>query len=318
MAFGLGSGVSASAGLPAWENLLRRICGAFFFHWEYLAKRSKVTLEQPPHELSIAFAWEYMWSKDAINVANSFAKGDPLLIAQQIKNCIRDIDWKWLLRRSLYDDADENRHDGHASPLIEVLAKMCDSKALTINSVINYNYDDLFELCLKRNRIKFKPIFSEPKLVEKDALPIYHPHGFLPLMGGKKDTAFVLAEDDYHENIAAPHSWANLVQLQVFSSSSVIFIGTSLKDPALRRLLRLARTTHHIPHFAFLPKTKPFNQQNVMFDALFDRDVFKLGIRVIRYNPISKGSETHFPLLSLINLLLESLIDENKLWQEPK
>src|SRR6056297_1814618 len=57
----LGAGVSASAGMPAWGDLLKRICSAFFYHWEFLLNSGRISLDNPPKELSIAFAHEYMW-----------------------------------------------------------------------------------------------------------------------------------------------------------------------------------------------------------------------------------------------------------------
>jgi SIR2-like domain len=304
VAFILGAGVSTSAGLPAWEQLLRRICGAFFYHWEFLIAQKKNTSEKPPREMSIAFAHEYMWSNESIEMAELFIKGDSLLVAQQIKNCIRDLDWKWLLRRALYDDEDENRHTGKVSPLIETIGKLCAFPLIKVTSIINYNYDDLFERCLKNLNVNYKTIFSKPQVIRSGVLPIYHPHGFLPLEGGPDNTQFVLAETDYHQHVAEPHAWSNLVQLQSFTSSSCIFIGASLKDPAMRRMLRLAQTSHRRVHFAFLAISTPRTSRNSMFDALFDRDALELGVKIIRYDSEQKGNAPHSRLVELLEILL--------------
>lgn len=310
----LGAGVSASAGLPPWEKLLRRICGAFFFHWEFLSTTERSTFDKPPKELSIAFAHEYMWSDESIETAKLFAAGDSLLVAQQIKNCIRDLDWKWLLRRALYDDEYENRHNGESSALIDMLSKLCLHPHLRVASVINYNYDDFFERGLKSMGVAYKPIFLEPHIPQSGTLPVYHPHGFLPLNGGPANTQFVLAESDYHQHVAEPHSWSNLVQLQLFTTSSCIFVGASMKDPAMRRMLRLAQTSHRMPHYAFLPISMPKTQRSIMFDALFDRDALGLGVIVIRYDPMQNGQETHGRLVELLELLSASAKDASMIW----
>ena len=310
----LGAGVSASAGLPAWGKLLRRICSAFFYHWEFLSETERVTFDRPPRNLSLVFAHEYMWSDESIETANLFAIGDSLLVAQQIKNCIRDLDWRWLLRRALYDDEYENRHTGEPSSLIEILSKACFSPLLRIEAVINYNYDDLFERCLKSMGVCYKPIFSEPHIPKSGTLPVYHPHGFLPLNGGPANTQFVLTETDYHQHVSEPHSWSNLVQLQSFTTSSCVFVGTSMKDPSMRRMLCLAQTSHRMSHFAFLPVGIPKTQRNEMFDALFDRDALRLGVRVIRYDPMEEGQETHGRLVELLELLLTSMRDTSIIW----
>ena len=157
----------------------------------------------------------------------------------------------------------------------------------------NYNYDNLFERCLKSMGVSYKLIFSEPHIPQSGTLPVYHPHGFLPRDGGPANTQFVLAETDYHQHVAEPHSWSNLVQLQSFTTSSCIFVGASMKDPAMRRMLRLAQISHRMPHFAFLPESMPKTRQSIMFDSLFDRDALSLGIRIIRYDPMKDGQETH-------------------------
>jgi hypothetical protein len=132
----LGAGVSASAGLPAWGKLLEGICGAFFYHWEYLSTTKRATFVEPPKELSIVFTNKSMWSNESIETAKIFATGDSLLVAQQIKNCIRDLDWKWLLRKALYNDESQNRHTGASSSLIEILSKLCLHRLLRVTAVI--------------------------------------------------------------------------------------------------------------------------------------------------------------------------------------
>ena len=313
IALALGAGVSASAGLPSWNKLLKRICGSFFYHWEFRNQNRGQSLDWPPKEMSIAFAHEFFWSDEAKEIAESFSNGDALLVAQQVKNCVRDADWKWLLRRSLYDDEDGHPHDGRSSYLLDTLANTCRS-CIGIGSVINYNYDDLFEKCLVRIGVQHKPIYVEPFFQKPTLLPIYHPHGFLPLGGGPAENHFVLAEADYHQHIAEPHSWSNLVQLHTFERYSCLFVGASMVDPAMRRMLRLAQTTHNNLHFAFLPVTTPQTDRNMMFDALFDRDAFGFGVSVIRYDASEKDGIHHKRLGELLELLPQCAADESLLW----
>ena len=69
-----------------------------------------------------------------------------------------------------------------------------------------------------------------------------------------------------------------------------------------------------MPHFAFLPVSMPKTQRNIMFDALFDRDALGLGIRVIRYDPMKDGQETHGRLVELLELLSTSIHDASIIW----
>ena len=47
----------------------------------------------------------------------------------------------------------------------------------------------------------------------------------------------VFSEDAYHSQFIDPFSWSNLVQLNHLNNSTCLFIGISLTDPNMRRLL---------------------------------------------------------------------------------
>jgi hypothetical protein len=134
----LGSGVSASAGLPVWEELLVRICAAFFEHWRF--QTSGATEDPlPPRNLSIAFWEAFEWDGEASRLATQFAKGNPLLVAQQIKNCIRGRDWRYLLNKILYDSGSGIRR----SALMAALACLCVNRSV-VTAVVNFNFDSQF------------------------------------------------------------------------------------------------------------------------------------------------------------------------------
>ena len=86
---------------------------------------------------------------------------------------------------------------------------------------------------------------------------IFHPHGYLPRRGrsyARRSRDIVLSEDDYHSLYSSPYSWANIVQLFLLLGHVALFVGCSLTDPNLRRLLDLVvkvRPSH--THYAFLP-----------------------------------------------------------------
>jgi hypothetical protein len=311
----LGAGVSSSAGLPTWPQLLKKICAAFFRHWEFDCSEGHASIDSPPRNLSIAFANEIFWTEESVRRANEFANDDPLLVAQQVKNCIRDIDWKWLLRRALYDVEDLVPHDGSPSPLMKILSLLCASQPKRIKAVISYNYDDLFELCLRTDHISYTTVYLTPTRSDVSVLPVFHPHGYLPLHGGPASSEFVLAESDYVINASSPYSWSNLVQLQTFSTCSCVFLGTSMRDTALRRLLRLSRTTHRMMHFAFLPASAPRTTQNTMFDALFDQDLRELGVRVVRYNLTDDPNDSHSRLLRLLQAWIDDMSGASSIWE---
>ena len=105
-------------------------------------------------------------------------------------------------------------------------------------TIITFNFDDLVEENLKTNFIKYKSIFKEGQRCTPVELPIYHAHGFLPRSGNlTKDHEVVFSEDAYHSQFIDSFSWSNLIQLNHLNQNLCLFVGLSMTDPNLRRLL---------------------------------------------------------------------------------
>ena len=125
-------------------------------------------------------------------------------------------------------------------------------------------------------------------------------HGYLKRGGGPK-TRIILAEDDYHEELVAPYSWSNMLQSSLLTRSTCIFVGTSMTDPNLRRLLRSAFKVGRRFHYAILPGDSE-SEAGIMRDALFDKDLYSLGVASIRY-PLSRRGNAHSRLVQLVRYL---------------
>lgn len=114
-----------------------------------------------------------------------------------------------------------------------------------IGQVCNFNFDDLLAEALLTdgtNCVIATP--DESFRSSQDGITVYHPHGILPRFyrDGELDAAkIVFSEDDYHNLYSDPYSWANIAQLSLLTSKSVLFIGLSMQDPNLRRLIDIAR-----------------------------------------------------------------------------
>ncbi len=111
-------------------------------------------------------------------------------------------------------------------------------------SVITYNYDTNLEYLLKKRGLRYCTVYDDNSFINKDAQSwIYHVHGLLPY--GKYDQkkftdSIIFNESDYYYLYNSPYSWSISKQLHDFKFNCCIFIGISLTDPDMKRLLELA------------------------------------------------------------------------------
>jgi hypothetical protein len=121
---------------------------------------------------------------------------------------------------------------------LEGIAHLCRNSTYGIRGirgVISYNYDSLLEMAL--GEYPFQAI-SKSELLKKGKMPVYHVHGYVPLnVVELTNHDIVFTEDQYHQSAKDSYSWANLVQIQLLSSSTGLMIRLSLSDRNMRRLL---------------------------------------------------------------------------------
>lgn len=140
-----------------------------------------------------------------------------------------------------------------------------------VRRIICTNYDDLLEQGYTNLGTKCRPMVQGDDLpLDSDEVLIFHPHGFLPQHTYSRDYSkdrIILSEDDYHELYASPYSWPNVIQLNLFISFDVLFVGCSLSDPNLRRLLDIGKKVRTPNHFAIM-KNPDFQseEKNVSVD----------------------------------------------------
>jgi hypothetical protein len=107
--------------------------------------------------------------------------------------------------------------------------------------ICTFNFDDLIEEALGTHGVEFRSLEpGDPLDVHFDGTIVFHPHGFLTASMTAEEcakTQVVLSEEDYHSLYSNPYSWANLIQLSLLLSQSCLFVGASLTDPSIRRLL---------------------------------------------------------------------------------
>jgi hypothetical protein len=258
----LGAGVSMSANLPSWWNLLKDMidtCKQKEFKDGDIEKLTKVCYN------------------------SSIVMGRFVRMMMEKKS--NDEDYYQCLHDALYGGISAYR-----SPLIDEICNLVDSKKLQAQSIITYNFDDVMERALRERGIENYSVFGQNQ--PQRFFPIYHVHGFIPY-ANKDDikSVPVLSEEEYHRVYASSYNWSNVEQLHALSRTTCIFIGLSMTDPNLRRLLDIAiQDSENDPrHFVFLPRISEFgtdkNAEAKNNEAMkIQKQIFvELGLRVIWY-----------------------------------
>lgn len=228
----LGAGVSMSAKMPSWKDLLKGLMGE--------VKQLKAPTLEAFKELSSHVLEEC---------------GDSnLIMGRYLQTAISLYDNKAvfseLIQKYLYNE-------NNTSPLLKNLARIVQHKK--VNEVITYNFDDLLEQNLAqmnlRDSVDYTAISKDAEVKGHNTLPIYHVHGIIP-KEGPVDTV-VFSEEEYHKRYSTAYHWSNVEQLHALTRMHCFFVGLSMTDPNLRRLLDTAKEMNRsngINHYAFLQR----------------------------------------------------------------
>lgn len=217
----LGAGVSASAGAPAWDNLLEHLC----------IKKGISKLDSD---------------------INSITKGR--YVIDQYKKQNKDLnqtDFYTDIREILYKRVRESK-------LVEAISKIAQKR--NVRSIITYNYDSLIEEEINKVNNICESIYDKKRT---NKLPIYHVHGYVSESGEHSD--LILGEQEYHDVYAEAYNWGSVEQLHALCRTTCFFIGLSMSDPNLRRLLDISNKGSDIEpaHYVFLRRIEyniPFTE----------------------------------------------------------
>ncbi len=266
-----GAGVSASAKLPDWQSLLKNLLEDSDFF--------------TPNDFDSVFK-----SADCSN----------LVAARYIEKAL-NADKKGIvekIRQILYPN---DCH--HESQLISTICDLIIGQQ-NLRSVITYNYDTLIEDCLKA---KGKSCFSVYKNSrdESNSFPVYHVHGIVFRKNeSEQPEDIVLTEDDYHQVYSEVFDWSNVEQLHALTRCTCFFIGLSLNDPNLRRLLEIAQrgSSKSVRHYVFLERKSEYDETGKTEKDFQIREnmLADLGLNVIWY----KGDDEYRELPKLLKLFI--------------
>ncbi|MEA2600888.1 MAG: hypothetical protein QOF89_1880 [Acidobacteriota bacterium] len=235
----LGAGVSRPYGIPTWKDLVLEI----LFDQTDVARRLE-PIDLPSRRALAAWLVDYY-------------DYDPIILARVVKNEIRrnarrrsgkGSDGRDLflekVRQHLYPENPPVPREPTTLTGVADLIKRSD-EGEGVAAVISFNYDDLLERKLAGS-VDFQSVWNARRSREK-GLPILHPHGYLPREGDPRDCEIVFTEDDYHGLTTSVFHWALTSIVGYLRHSTVLFVGLSMLDPNLRRLLDASYVHGDIP-----------------------------------------------------------------------
>jgi hypothetical protein len=258
-----GAGISIDAGIPSWNELLVRLLGSMM---KRISQDQSIPLDNvTPDEFQRRYG------------------PSALVVGKYLKSNLGN-DFIPQVRDALYSE------NPTSCDLIDIIVEFVrpqrDGKPL--ESIITFNFDGLIEEQLEKHKIRHKAISSEGIRSRLNELPIFHVHGYLPRKGKiGKDSEIVFSEDAYHSQFIDPFSWSNLIQLNKLSQNTCLFIGLSLTDPNLRRLLDVANRknpSRNLNHFIVKKMPNSSNNSDTLDQLAFlleEQDANELGLNVI-------------------------------------
>lgn len=261
-----GAGISRDSSIPTWDELLVNILNEIYSNDNDIDIEDKVT------------------AKSLL----SLMPQSNLILGKYLKIILKE-DFNKVVQKHLYlyynnsyecESINRCLKTNMMNAIVELSRPKRRGKQL--KSIITFNFDDLIEQALSNHKIEYTSIWKEGQGYEIDALPIFHVHGFLPNKKDFEEPNLVFSEEAYHSQFIDPYSWSNLTQLNTFSTNVCLFVGLSLSDPNLRRLLDISwRRNQRCKHYIIMKKSSLESRTAEISTMLFEQDANSLGLNVI-------------------------------------
>lgn len=267
----LGAGVSIEQGAKSWNDLLS----------DMKLEVNKSGLSDNPDNLAAKVG------------------GSSLTTAQLCRDVYNsEPDFLWKVHESLYPHKNFSIDRNSELASVARLSDRC--KNLRHFRILTYNFDDYLERYLDNEYVQYSVLDSQKdeyfkgksktETYELNGIPsndfcIYHVHGLLKQAPNKSSLrgTICLTEADYNLLYNQPYSWPIISQMSFFRENICLFVGCSLVDPNIRRLLELAKIENHW-HYAIIQKDTLSNKDLAQATAHFCR----LGVRIIWINSFSE------------------------------
>jgi len=235
----LGAGVSMSYGIPTWKDLVL-----------------EMLFDQTQHARRMENLWPQYRRAVASWLADYF-EYNPVILARIIEDDIRELAKKKMpsqkgdaflrnLRQHLYAAYAAYRPNEQQTTLTAVADLIKQSEG-RIQAVVTFNFDDLLEAELRARYIDFVSVFTDARQPQ-GRLPIIHPHGYIPRRGPLTE-GVIFTERHYHELMESVFHWSLTEIVNHLRHHTVLFLGLSMSDPNIRRLLDACRNSDIPPHW---------------------------------------------------------------------
>ena len=256
----LGAGVSIPYGVPSWNNLVLELL------FEQAAHTRRLGRMLPHYRRALA-----SWMTDYFDYS-------PLVLARMVE---RDAEKRSKkkgaskatngtpiflekLRFQLYAEA--KTPPGRRTTL-QAIGELIQRSKGNVRCVINFNFDGLLEEELESRNIPTISVFDGARQ-HSGEFRIIHPHGFVPRSGPIDRKHVVFTENDYHDLTHRTFHWGLSEIVNELRHSTVLFIGLSMSDPSLRRLLDASQNSKIPPHWQLQKRhqVRAHEQQAAMAD----------------------------------------------------
>lgn len=224
----VGAGINVPM-IPTWDNLLNEI----------MEKSIRMNIVSNNIEKE---AYRNLISWHTSNALSVYEKASLIKILSEKQ-------YLYLIEDALY----KNINKPEPSRMFLRIKNLCSSE--NVHAVVSYNYDDylLTEVKKFRNVVncldtaaKYQTDFDPGRNKSLDKmnhdLHFYFVHGFIPRKANyiNNSNNIVLSYDEYFLNMLNPYSWQTATQIYFLKNYTCLFLGTSLSDWNMLRLIQYA------------------------------------------------------------------------------
>ena len=236
----LGAGVSMPYGLPSWKDLVLELL-----------------FEQAQSTRRLGGMWPH-YRRAVASWMTEYFDYDPLVLARMVERELArrrtgaasrvDAATAFLarLRSYIYANYREPKDRTTLGALADLIA--ASNRTRGVDAVVTFNFDDLLERELKQRRVAVHAVGSGERQ-SGNGLRVIHAHGYVPAVGAISRRDIVFTEPDYHRLTESVFHWSLSEVVERLRKNVVLFVGLSMSDPSLRRLLDASRNSDIPPHW---------------------------------------------------------------------